>query len=106
MEEFKIYKRDDGFKFAQFTDRYAHTCSIQKSSLGTEDAIWIGVNDVDPKIRVTNAKKLGIITNETTGWIPYPVPEDVSFYSRMHLTKKQVKQLLPILQKFVQTGDL
>lgn len=60
-----------GFKFYQFHDRYDLLCSLQKSSLATEDAIWLGTND-----------------------------------NRMHLTQEQVKQLLPILRKFVRTGRI
>ncbi|AJD92041.1 hypothetical protein JMA_27240 [Jeotgalibacillus malaysiensis] len=41
-----------------------------------------------------------------TGWVPYHIPEDVSLNTRMHLTREQVEEILPILQSFVETGDL
>jgi hypothetical protein len=36
----KYEKTDRGFDVIFFVDRYAKLCSIQKSSLATEDAIW------------------------------------------------------------------
>ena len=83
-----------GFKLGEFTDRYGIKCSIQKSSLASEDAIWFGVDDVSPKI----------MTNK--GWEDFEIPKEVLLHSRMHLTKSQVKELLPLLQKFVKTGNL
>lgn len=32
-----------GFDLIRFTDRYNNKCSLQKSSLATEDAIWLGI---------------------------------------------------------------
>lgn len=40
------------------------------------------------------------------GWVKYPIPEDVSLHTRMHLTRTGVEKLLPVLQKFVDTGEL
>ena len=34
-----------GFRRVDFTDRYGAACSLQESSLATEAAIWLGVND-------------------------------------------------------------
>lgn len=66
-----------GFDRIDFKDRYNQFCSLQKSSLASEDAIWLGVDiDLDGK--------------ENT---------------RMHLTREQVKELLPHLQRFAETGD-
>jgi hypothetical protein len=44
--------------------------------------------------------------DDTTGWVPYPVPEDVLLSTRMHLTRDEVAELLPILKRFVETGEL
>jgi hypothetical protein len=95
-----------GFRVLQFKDRYNVLCYIQKSSLATEDAIWFGVNDADPKILATDARKLGIPTTQSVGWIPYPIPTEVLLKTQMHLTREQVAELLPILQHFVDTGEL
>lgn len=95
-----------GFPYNDFKDRYGAKCSIQLSSLATEEAIWFGVDDPEPQIMAKDAKKLGIETKEVCGWIPYPLPKEVLLKTRMHLTRDQVRELLPILQKFVDTGDL
>ncbi len=68
-----------GFDCGEFVDRYEQKCSIQKSSLATEDCIWLGVD--------TNIKG-----------------EDVD--ERMHLTQEDVKDLLPGLRHFARTGEL
>lgn len=102
----KKSKTQRGFSLIEFKDRYGSKCSIQKSSLAEEDAIWFGIDDPDPKIMACNAIKEGIYTNQTTGWIPYPIPEDVLIHTRMHLSQDDVKKLLPILQKFVKTGEI
>lgn len=62
-----------GFDILEFKDRYGKECSLQKSSLATEDCIWLGVN---------------------------------SARGRMHLTQDMVRDLLPYLNNFVETGDL
>lgn len=95
-----------GFSKIEFTDTYGAECSIQKSSLATEDRIWIGVNDADPKIMASNAAANGVKTTETTGWVPYPIPEDVLLNTRMHLNREQVSEMLPYLSEFVRTGRL
>lgn len=43
--EFKKTITVRGFDLITFEDRYGVNCSIQKSSLATEDAIWFGVED-------------------------------------------------------------
>lgn len=77
-----------GFTYVDFEDRYAQKCSIQKSSLAFEDAIWFGVDNTGPQIKGPGGE----------------FEEEVGI--RMHLTKEQVKELLPVLQKFVETGEL
>lgn len=84
-----------GFSYIEFKDRYGVECNIQKSSLATEDAIWFGCAEANPKVCIAGK-----------GWVPFEVPSDVSFDTRMHLTQEQVKELLPILQEFVKTGEL
>lgn len=37
---------DRGFERGEFDDRYGEKCSIQKSSLAHEDAIWLGRNSL------------------------------------------------------------
>jgi len=94
-KKYNIEKTERGFAILYFLDRYNAKCSIQKSSLATEDAIWFGIDDPDPKI-----------LKHREGWVPYPINPDVLLTTRMHLTQGQVKTLLPLLQKFAKTGEL
>lgn len=94
MTKIKIKKTKRGFSIGQFADRYDNQCSIQKSSIATEDCIWLGIDDAKPEIMSSN------------GWVKFEIPKEVSLNTRMHLTRKQVKELLPILQNFAETGEL
>lgn len=38
----KVKKNDRGFRLVEFIDFYGIPCSIQESSLATEQAIWLG----------------------------------------------------------------
>lgn len=89
-----------GFKFKTFTDLYGAQWSIQKSSLATEDAIWLGIDDAEPKIMASKTPQGG------TGWVPYAIPKDVSLNTRMHLSVDQAKELVKMLNVFIETGDL
>lgn len=102
----KFKRTARGFSSYEFNDRYNEECSLQESSLATEAAIWFGINDANPQIMASDAAAHGVQTNETTGWVPYPVPDAVLMSTRMHLTQQQVADLLPILQHFAETGQL
>lgn len=93
----KIETTQRGFEIVRFTDRYDEKCSIQKSSLASEAAIWFGIDN--PKLTVFENKQKG-------NYLVSEMPENFSVSSRMHLTIDQVKELLPILQNFVETGEL
>lgn len=95
-----------GFGRYQFTDSYGVPCSLQKSSLALEDAIWFGVDDAQPQVMAREAGLIGVRTRESTGWVPFPIPEQVLLHTRMHLAREQVQELLPILQHFAETGEL
>ena len=84
----KAKKTDRGFTYYDFEDRYEQKCSLQDSSLATADAIWFGVDNRGPHMKGPDDK----------------FGQDV--FARMHLTKEQVKELLPLLQHFVETGFL
>jgi len=102
----KKTKTHRGFDHIEFEDSYNEKCSIQKSSLATAHAIWLGVDDASPQIMASQAAQHGVDTAETTGWVPFPIHEDVLLTTRMHLTQEKVAELLPILQKFVDTGEI
>jgi hypothetical protein len=101
-----LQKTNRGFALGEFADRNGQSCSLQKSSVATEDCIWLGLNDADPKIMCSDARALGIQPESDAGWMPYPIPEAVSLHTRMHLSRDQVRDLLPALQHFVDTGEL
>ncbi|NTF17815.1 hypothetical protein G6L37_05330 [Agrobacterium rubi] len=83
----------------RFKDRNDTECLLQKSSLATEDAIWLGAAEIG-----LQHFKAG------TGWrnvdLPETMAEHYSANNRMHLTQDQVRRLLPYLQKFADTGEL
>ncbi len=99
-----------GFDVIEFKDFYKEECSLQKSSLATEDAIWLGVDDPKPQIMCSDAIKLGIRkrkeTEEDNGWCDFKIPDEVLISTRMHLNRKQVAKLLPYLIGFVLKGEL
>lgn len=106
----KVKKTNRGFEIVSFYDRYGVPCSLQQSSLAEytqpgSSAIWFGVDDSQPKVMASQAGSVGVKTDETTGWVPYPVPEAVLLSTRMHLDRKQVKKLIPLLQKWLETGS-
>jgi hypothetical protein len=84
-----------GFRVAHFFDSYDVACSIQKSSIATEDCIWLGCDNAAPRRLVK-----GI------GWELIPMPDEYTANTRMHLTREQVAALLPALVTFVSTGEL
>ena len=89
-----------GFSLLEMADLYDKKFSIQKSSLATEDAIWFGIDDPEPMILASK------VIDGGTGWAKYPIPDDVEMTTRMHLSREQVKCLLPILQRFADTGEV
>lgn len=95
---------------AEFTDHYDVPCSIQKSSLAFEDCIWLGVDDPKPQILSSDAVKLGLrkrtYDERDNGWVDFEIPKEVSIRTRMHLSREMVAELLPILQRFVETGEI
>ncbi len=85
-----------GFALGEFKDHSGAECSLQKSS-AFGDFIWLGIDK--PKLVIFENEKMGQYM-ETT------IPKTWSIHSRMHLSREQVKALLPALQKFVDTGEL
>jgi hypothetical protein len=49
---------DRGFLRADFEDLYGNDCSIQESSLASEDAIWLGVGNKRMHLSREQAKSL------------------------------------------------
>ena len=93
----KIERNQRGFENCNFEDSYNNQCSIQKSSSAMDDFIWLGIDK--PKLTVFKDESMGQYL-ETT------LPKTWMVDSRMHLSREQVAELLPILHKFVETGEL
>ena len=70
---------EKGLSKISFEDDYKQQCSLQKSNAVLENKIWFGV-DKDINGKAINA--------------------------RMHLTQKQVQDILPYLQKFANNGEI
>lgn len=67
-----VTETNRGFALIYFKDRYGSKCSLQKSSMASEPAIWLGIDS----------------------------------QLRMHLTQEQVREIIPHLNKFAETGKL
>lgn len=74
----KLKRTCRGFKYAEFEDANGEAASIQESS--AVPMLWLGLEK--------GTHHMG------------------ECMARMHLTRKQVKALLPHLQKFAKTGHL
>lgn len=104
-----------GFKKFLFTDYYDKQCSLQMSSAALKECIWLGIENAEPKILTRDAIKLGIIKEEDApkndlgepcGWIEFPVPKEVMFSTRMHLTREQAEKLAGMLLYFAYSGEI
>ncbi len=76
------HKINQGQVLLAFKDHCEAECNIQKSSLESLNAIWIGPGGSDL------------------------TPEELTLTTRMLLDQDQVETLIPILQRFVDTGEL
>ncbi len=101
----------NGFPMVVFQDMYDNGCSLQASSIWEDDnrcgesAVWLGINDADPKVMAREASGLGIKTSQKDGWVPYPVPPNVQLNTRMHLNRDQVAALIDHLKLWLETGQ-
>ena len=88
-----------GFGYYEFTTDDGDTATVKKSSSAMKDYIWIGAKNL--KVKHFKADQ---------GWndIVYPnsIEELYVGNERLHLNQEQVAELIPILQKFVDTGEI
>lgn len=89
----KLTKRR--FAYYTFKDCSGDVCSVQKSSTATQDRIWLGPEVLKVQ-RFTPGK----------GWEEVELLGEIVGNNRMHLNRRQVKALLPILQKFAEIGEI
>ena len=80
MFKLQFHSTDRGFVRSDFVDLNGQRCSIQESSLATEDAIWIGCDE-------------GLHTGSKC-------------LARMHIDQKMALELIEVLQHFVRNGTL
>ncbi len=105
MAKTEIAKTNRGFDITDFKDRDGNDCSLQKSSLAMEDCIWLGLNK--PTITEFVPKKgFFPMTKERMDSLKLSADSEIYQFSRMQLTQQNVRDLLPYLQNFAETGDL
>lgn len=115
MMEFSLTAR--GFEILHFDDYYKTRCSIQQSSAIAEDsddamsrpgssALWIGVDDPNPQCMASDAAELGVKTEQTSGWVPYPLDPRISISTRMHLTRHQARVVAGVLLQWARDGKI
>jgi len=101
----EVKQTSRGFYYYEFTAADGEKCNIQKSSSAMDDYIWFGYEKIglkgfipfgDPAWRDVTEQQI----KEKFGF------ENIIANNRMHLSREQVKNLLPILQKFVDTGEI
>ncbi len=103
-----------GFAIVRFKDQNLNDCKIQASSWigpyeesddrpGTS-AVWIGPIKPKAVILAHDALTLGVVTEKTTGWVDYPIPEAVVVQDTLHLDRAMVKGLIGHLQNWLDHG--
>jgi hypothetical protein len=88
-----------GFSYMEFLDFNGVKCNIQKSSILDEECIWFGAVNI-------GLKRFKAYEGWTDVPLPFSIEEHYVANNRMHLTQEQVKNLLPILTYFAETGEL
>ena len=92
-----------GFERGQFTDANGVSCSIQESSAAAEEGLlWLGCNDI-------GLMKFTPYGNPSWQKVELQMdPHGITHAAntRMHLTQSMVRDLLPLLQHFAETGQL
>lgn len=92
-----------GFERGQFTDANGVSCSIQESSAAADEwLLWLGCNDIG---------LMKFTPYGSPSWQKVELQMDFdgihhSANTRMHLTQSMVRELLPLLKHFADTGRL
>lgn len=80
MNDFTKEETERGFSLYNFIDDYGRECSIQKSSSAEDDKIWLGCDS--------------------------GLHHHGQCMARMHLTKEIAKNIVIILNSFIETGEI
>lgn len=94
-----------GFSLCTFKDHYGLECSVQDSSLADDACIWLGIDNPRVQVFVPN----GPAVDGKDSWRPLEKPANADCLlvdSRMHLTREMAMGLLPVLQRFIETGSV
>lgn len=100
-----------GFEIQHLKDDYNVEYSIQESS-SLEPHIWLGISNPRLSIMYKDKDKLIAIDKEIEKdspeceWCSIPLPKEVLIESRMHLNRKQAKELSKKLKYFARHGYL
>lgn len=95
----EVKQNNRGFSYAGFTDLYGHEVSIQDSSLATDYAIWLGLDEPYTKINKNGNGPFGPYED-------YTLPDNILVWTRMHINREQAQDLIEVLQRFVDTGSI
>lgn len=102
-DNLELKTTERGFSLVEFEDMYKTKCSLQESSNASTNAIWLGANEIGLKEFIAYAetpwrdRKEFDVFNQKHHYIAN---------NRMLLSQEQVQKLLPMLQKFAETGTL
>lgn len=86
---------DLGVKSITFTDGMQQICRLQRDVDSQNKTVLFGINKVEAQYLQPNQ-----------GWKTYRLPEHFRMNGLMRLDQHQVRDLLPHLHRFVETGDL
>lgn len=81
-----------GFKLCTLTDNYGNEFTLQKSSIATDDMLWVGIPHPDVAVGPP--------------WRKFDLPENAIIHSRAHITREQARGIAMALLVFAETGDL
>lgn len=99
----KVKHTNRGFAYFEFKDVHGNVCNIQKSSNGMQSCIWLGSREIGLRGFIPYVGWSDITDDQFRAKYGF---QDFVANNRMQLNRKQVAKLLPILQKFVDTGDI
>lgn len=89
-----------GFYYYNFKDTRGNKCSLQESSNAMKECIWIGADEIGLSKFDPNEGWSDVILEQN----PYGIHHVAN--NRVELDQETVAKLIPLLQKFVDTGQL
>lgn len=91
-----------GFNIVYFKDANGVLCTLQRSSIMCDEAhIWLGAKEIGLKhLAIGKENSWQDVSTASTDEDHYTAN------NRMHLTQAQVRELLPVLSHFAETGEI